>query len=47
MAMTGKKGVDAVIELDVAANAKLIPPVLRPRGLVVVYGTGHRKPKSR
>ena len=40
MAMTGKKGVDAIIELDVAANAKLITQVLRPRGLVVVYGTG-------
>ncbi len=39
-AITGKKGVDAVIELDVAANAKLLPQVLRPRGKVVVYGTG-------
>jgi NADPH:quinone reductase len=40
MALTGKKGVDAVIELDVAANAKLLPAVLHPRSLVVVYGTG-------
>jgi NADPH:quinone reductase len=40
MALTGKKGVDAIIELDVAANAPLIPQVLRPRGTVVVYGTG-------
>jgi len=40
MMITGKKGVDAIIELDVAANAKLITQVLRPRGLVVVYGTG-------
>jgi NADPH:quinone reductase len=40
MALTGKKGVDAVIELDVAANAELIPAVLHPRGIVVVYGTG-------
>ncbi|MGA2891538.1 MAG: NADPH:quinone reductase [Xanthobacteraceae bacterium] len=40
MAITDKKGVDAVIELDIAANAKLLPQVLRPRGLVVVYGTG-------
>ncbi len=39
-AITGRKGVDAVIELDVAANAKLLPQVLRPRGKVVVYGTG-------
>lgn len=40
MAITGKKGVDAIIELDIAANAKLIPRVLAPRGRVVVYGTG-------
>jgi NADPH:quinone reductase len=40
MAITGKKGVDGIIELDIAANAKLIPQVLRPRGTVVVYGTG-------
>jgi NADPH2:quinone reductase len=40
MAMTEKRGVDAIIELDIAANTKLIPSVLRPRGIVVVYGTG-------
>ncbi len=40
MAITGDNGVDAIIELDIAANAKLIPQVLRPRGTVVVYGTG-------
>ncbi|HEX3939300.1 MAG TPA: NADPH:quinone reductase [Xanthobacteraceae bacterium] len=40
MAITGKKGVDGIIELDIAANANLIPQVLRPRGTVVVYGTG-------
>ncbi|HEX3506630.1 MAG TPA: NADPH:quinone reductase [Xanthobacteraceae bacterium] len=39
MALTGK-GVDAVIELDMAANAKLMPQVLRPHGTIVVYGTG-------
>jgi NADPH2:quinone reductase len=38
--ITGKRGVDAVIELDLTANAKLIPAVLRPKGTVVVYGTG-------
>jgi NADPH2:quinone reductase len=32
-------GVDAVIEMDLAANAKLIPAVLKPRGSVIVYGT--------
>ena len=39
-ALTGKAAVDAVIEMDLAANAKLYPSVLRPRGHVVVYGTG-------
>jgi NADPH:quinone reductase len=39
-AITGKAAVDAVIELDLAANAGLIPAVLRPKGTVVVYGTG-------
>jgi NADPH2:quinone reductase len=39
MALTGKRGVDTVIELDLAANAKLIPQVLRPKGSVIVYGT--------
>src|SRR6476646_3364637 len=40
MAATDKTGVDAVIEMDLAANAKLYPAVLRPRGHIVVYGTG-------
>jgi len=40
MELTDGAGVDAVIELDLAANAALIPAVLRPRGTVVVYGTG-------
>lgn len=38
--MTGGRGVDAVVEMDLAANASLIPAVLAPRGSVVVYGTG-------
>jgi NADPH2:quinone reductase len=37
--LTDGRGVDAVLELDLAANAKLIPEVLRPKGLIVVYGT--------
>ncbi len=40
MELTDKRGVDAVIEMDLSANAKLIPDVLRPKGTVVVYGTG-------
>jgi NADPH2:quinone reductase len=39
MEITGKRGVDAVIEMDLAANAKLIPGVLRGKGSVIVYGT--------
>ncbi|HEY6028826.1 MAG TPA: NADPH:quinone reductase [Pseudolabrys sp.] len=33
------EGVDAVIEMDLTANAKLLPAVLRPKGSVIVYGT--------
>ena len=40
MAITDRHGVDAVIEMDLAANAKLLPGVLRPKGSVIVYGTG-------
>jgi NADPH:quinone reductase len=29
-----------LIEVDIAANAALLPKVLRPRGMAVVYGTG-------
>jgi NADPH2:quinone reductase len=44
-AITGKPvtaggGVDAIVELDLTANAALIPAVLRSRGKVVIYGTG-------
>jgi NADPH:quinone reductase len=37
--ITGKRGVDAIIEMDLTANAKLIPVTLRPKGSVIVYGT--------
>jgi NADPH:quinone reductase len=40
MAITGKAGVDAVIEMDLAANAKLYPGLLHARSEVIVYGTG-------
>lgn len=36
---TGGRGVDVVIEMDLAANASLLPGVLRPKGTVVAYGT--------
>lgn len=38
-ALTGGRGVDRVIEMDLTANAKLIPSVLRAKGTVVIYGT--------
>jgi NADPH:quinone reductase len=40
MAITGKRGADAVIELDLAANARLLPEVLAPNGIVAIYGSG-------
>jgi NADPH:quinone reductase len=38
--LTQGRGVDRVIELDVAANARLLPGILAPKGTVVIYGTG-------
>ncbi len=38
--LTGGTGVDRIIDMDVTANAKLIPAVLKPRGTVVIYGIG-------
>jgi NADPH2:quinone reductase len=40
MAITAKKGVDAIVEVDFAADAMLAPQVLRERGTIVIYGTG-------
>jgi NADPH2:quinone reductase len=40
MDLTDKAGVDAVIEMDLAANARLYPGLLHARSEVVVYGTG-------
>jgi NADPH:quinone reductase len=40
MAITAKRGVDAAIEVDLAANARLLPSVLAPNGVVAVYGSG-------
>jgi NADPH2:quinone reductase len=38
--VTGGALADCVIELDLSANAKLLPSMLRPKGSVIVYGTG-------
>jgi NADPH2:quinone reductase len=39
-AITRNRGVDAVIEVDLAANARLLPDVLAPNGVVAIYGSG-------
>ncbi|HEV7255885.1 MAG TPA: NADPH:quinone reductase [Mesorhizobium sp.] len=39
MAITGGRGVDRVVEVDVAGNAALIPQVLALGGLCVAYGS--------
>jgi NADPH:quinone reductase len=39
-ALTGGQGVDAVIEMDVTANARLYPACVRPHATLVVYGMG-------
>lgn len=40
MNLTDGAGVGAVLELDIAANAQLLPGVVEAGGKVVVYGTG-------
>jgi NADPH2:quinone reductase len=39
-ALTGGRGVDAVIEMDLTANVGLYPACVRPGGTIVVYGMG-------
>ncbi len=39
MEFTGKAGVDVVIEVDLAANARLLPSVIAPNGVVAIYGS--------
>jgi NADPH2:quinone reductase len=39
MEFTGKAGVDVVIEVDLAANARLLPGVIAPNGVVAIYGS--------
>jgi NADPH:quinone reductase-like Zn-dependent oxidoreductase len=41
--LTGGAGVDRVVEVDIAANANLVPLVLKPGGLCAVYGSGTRE----
>ena len=42
-ALTDGRGVDRVIEVDLAANIKLLPQVVADYGLVAVYGSGARE----
>ena len=39
MEVTGKRGVNAAIEVDLAANARLLPAVLAPNSVVAIYGS--------
>lgn len=42
-ALTGGQGVDAVLEMDLSSNARLLPGVLRPRGTIAVYGVSQHQ----
>jgi NADPH2:quinone reductase len=44
MAITGNKPVDAIIDMDIAANAKYVSAVLKPQGSVIIYGSS--KPEA-
>jgi NADPH2:quinone reductase len=44
MAITDKRGADAVIEMDLGVNARLLPDVLKPTGTVAIYGSS--KPET-
>ncbi len=38
-ALTGGRGVDVLIEMDLSGDANLYPSILRPHSAVVIYGT--------
>jgi NADPH:quinone reductase len=38
-AIAARRGVDAILEVDLATNAKLIPQLLAPNGAVAIYGS--------
>src|SRR5439155_9675383 len=38
-AITARRGVDAILEVDLATNAKLIPRLLASNGVVAIYGS--------
>jgi NADPH2:quinone reductase len=39
MELTGNRGIDAIIEMDLAVNVKSISSIIRPKGTVIIYGT--------
>lgn len=39
MEITGAKPVDAIIDMDIASNAKYVSAVLKPKGNVIIYGS--------
>jgi NADPH2:quinone reductase len=41
MAITNNKPVDAIIDMDIASNAKYVAAVLKPKGNVIIYGTSN------
>jgi NADPH2:quinone reductase len=41
--LTGGKGVDRVIEVDLAANVAKLPALMADYGMIVVYGSGARE----
>lgn len=41
MAITGNKPIDAIIDMDIASNAKYVAGVLKAKGNVIVYGTSN------
>jgi NADPH2:quinone reductase len=41
MAITGDKPIDAIIDMDIASNAKYVAGVLKAKGNVIIYGTSN------
>ncbi len=41
MAITGNKPIDAIIDMDIASNAKYVAGVLKAKGNVIIYGTSN------
>ena len=41
MAITNSKPIDAIIDMDIASNAKYVAGVLKAKGNVIVYGTSN------